>query len=195
MEAINYARKNYKRDGLSYEQGNALQWNSPEKFDAVVSFETVEHLSCPVDFLDRVADHLHPDGLLIISAPNTLQYIKGNPPVENEHHLSEPDHPTFRSWIERRFLIESEWEQSPVFYTSPSYSPDDQKASVQHRRSWVRFANVIEDRLRRLFGRSRIIVSPKLQKQMKSYTEIMPLLPERTTDCNIFLFVCRKNVF
>lgn len=193
LEAIAYARENYKRDGLTYEEGNALLWASSGKFDVVVSFETIEHLPCPEDFLDRVADHLHPDGLLIISAPNTLQYLQGTPPVENEYHLNEPDHSTFRSWLDRRFLIEGEWEQSPVLRGSPSHLFDDHELAVQLRKSWVRFANTLEDRLRRISGRSKPAASPHSVKHMKSYTEIIPLLPERTIDCNIFLFVCRKR--
>jgi 2-polyprenyl-3-methyl-5-hydroxy-6-metoxy-1,4-benzoquinol methylase len=39
-------------------------------FDAVVSFETVEHLPRPVDFLERCRELLAPGGLLIVSTPN-----------------------------------------------------------------------------------------------------------------------------
>lgn len=41
-------------------------------FDAVVSFETLEHLSQPLDFLKRCRELLNPQGVMIISTPNLL---------------------------------------------------------------------------------------------------------------------------
>lgn len=52
-------------------------------FDAVVSFETVEHLYRPLDFLVRSRELLAADGLLIVSTPN------GMFPSEWQYHQRE----------------------------------------------------------------------------------------------------------
>jgi ubiquinone/menaquinone biosynthesis C-methylase UbiE len=41
-------------------------------FDIVYSVEVIEHLRCPYDFLDECYRILKPNGMLIISTPNTL---------------------------------------------------------------------------------------------------------------------------
>jgi SAM-dependent methyltransferase len=43
-------------------------------FDAVVSFETIEHIRAQEDFLDEVRRVLRPGGLFVLSSPNKLEY-------------------------------------------------------------------------------------------------------------------------
>lgn len=53
-------------------------------FDAVVSFETIEHVARPDLFLGEVANVLKPQGTLLISTPNAATSGHGNP-----HHVHE----------------------------------------------------------------------------------------------------------
>lgn len=194
-EAIAYAGEKYKRSGLRYEQGDALRWQSKSRFDVVISFETIEHLPAPEQFLKRVAGHLQPDGTFIVSAPNTLQYLKANPPVKNEHHINEPDYAMLRKWLEAEFIIDAEWEQSPVAPQTSRLFLNDLAVTNLLRQGWVRISNRLEHCLRRIVGRPQ----PPIQgneldvKAMECFTEIMPLLPERTADCNVMIFVCRRR--
>ena len=193
--AIDYARENYKRGELHYEQGNALLWEGNSRFDVVVSFETIEHLADPKRFINRLASHLEPNGILIISAPNTLQYLKANPPIQNEHHLNEPDHAKFRSWLENEFIVDSEWEQSPVVAASYQHICNNISFSDLLRQGWVRTANKLERALRHIVGKTLLPIQrpePNINT-VESFTDIMPLLPERTAVCDVFVFVCRRR--
>jgi SAM-dependent methyltransferase len=48
-----------------------LPFSNPS-FDIVYSIEVIEHLRCPYDFIDECYRILKPNGILIISTPNTL---------------------------------------------------------------------------------------------------------------------------
>jgi SAM-dependent methyltransferase len=68
------------------------------KFDAIVAFEVLEHLSEPARMLAEMANRLNPQGLLIIAVPNPASYL-----AEADHTLLDmpPHHVT--SWSRRTF--------------------------------------------------------------------------------------------
>ena len=66
---IRYARQNYQMLGIDFVCANAEEFEWPEQFDTVVSFETLEHLPHPGKFLERVRSLLRPEGKLLLSVP------------------------------------------------------------------------------------------------------------------------------
>ena len=73
-DILTYARKEYPGRGIRYLRGDAEDsafLNSLGRFHAVVSLETLEHLSDPDPFLTWVRSALLPDGLFICSVPVT----------------------------------------------------------------------------------------------------------------------------
>jgi SAM-dependent methyltransferase len=193
-QAIAYGHAHYPRTGLRLLCGDALQWqNDGAPFDTIVSFETIEHLSEPAAFVARIAGFLKPGGLLVVSAPNTLQHQLAPEPIENEFHLSEPDYPTFCSWLQPHFTIEAEWEQSTV--THPGLDELDglsRESAVLRSRWWLRAANRLENGLRTPFGHRHPLRPPARRAPFVASTEIWPLLPERRAACEVFVFVCRR---
>lgn len=71
-ESISYARRRYAHPKINYVIQDALNYDDPDKFNTIVSLETIEHLSNPEKFINRLYDLLLPGGVLIISAPVTL---------------------------------------------------------------------------------------------------------------------------
>jgi len=73
-DIVTYARKEYRGRNVRYLRGDAEDsafLNSLGRFHAVVSLETLEHLSDPDPFLTWVRSALLPDGLFICSVPVT----------------------------------------------------------------------------------------------------------------------------
>ena len=70
FEAVNFAKQNFMRrtDGGVQADASSMPF-SDHSFDAVVSFETIEHLWKPIKFLKEVKRVLVPGGKLYISTP------------------------------------------------------------------------------------------------------------------------------
>jgi ubiquinone/menaquinone biosynthesis C-methylase UbiE len=108
-EACNHATRRY---GIRTLLGNAE--NIPlenASVDAIVSFETIEHVPHPEKFLDECVRVLQPNGQIIISTPNRNAYLKDMP--KNPHHLKELDENEFISLIVTRFACAKMYTQRP----------------------------------------------------------------------------------
>ena len=99
-EAIQYARERYAGDRVEFRVADAMSFDDPEGFTAVVSLETVEHVEDPEGLLVRLVRLLHPEGTLIASVPTT-------PSVDlNPHHLHDFTERSFRRSLEALGLEE-----------------------------------------------------------------------------------------
>lgn len=87
---------------LEIRQGDAAAIPVPTgAVDAVVSFETIEHLDSPAAFLHECTRVLAPGGFAIISSPNRDLYRAGAEP--NEFHRSEMSCQEFASLLRKYF--------------------------------------------------------------------------------------------
>jgi SAM-dependent methyltransferase len=72
-EAVAFAQKNYTRDNLTFRIADGVHFDYPAKyFDVIVSAMTIEQIAPErqIIFLQRLADSLRDDGLLILVTPN-----------------------------------------------------------------------------------------------------------------------------
>jgi len=74
-DAIAYAARAYGNKYCSFKTGDVLNETifESEAFDAIISFETIEHLSEPLVFLENASRWLKKNGTLIISTPNNWE--------------------------------------------------------------------------------------------------------------------------
>jgi O-antigen biosynthesis protein len=88
-ESVQYARDRYETDGLSFLEGDACDppdcLNS-HPFDLIVSFETIEHLDRPSQFLDVCGRLLAPSGMLLVSSPHRHRVTADGKPANPYHH-------------------------------------------------------------------------------------------------------------
>jgi SAM-dependent methyltransferase len=116
-EACAHARIKY---GVDVRQGTAEQIPFPDvTFDVVVSFETIEHCSDPLRFLDECLRVLVPGGMLVISTPNKGIYGWAGG-AQNPHHCSEMTEEEFAFALCSRFRNGQFYSQCPDF--SPWWS-------------------------------------------------------------------------
>ncbi len=116
--AIDYASKHYKCDNNNYSIGGASKINfDADSFEAVVSFETVEHLNQPKLFFENVQRVLKKNGLFIVSSPNqsTLPFDKKKFPFHQQH---------FTSNELSKLLIDSGFERVDV-YSQPGKESEE----------------------------------------------------------------------
>ena len=98
-EAADHARRKY---GVDARIGDAHAIPLPDRsVDLVVSFETIEHVERPADFVLDCARVLAPDGLLIVSTPNRLVYGEGD--EGNPFHRTEFDEAEFVGLLRPHF--------------------------------------------------------------------------------------------
>lgn len=85
--------------------------------DVVVSFETIEHLSCPSRFLDECSRVLVHNGIMIVSTPDRTGFndteVFGHDKSANRFHLREFSLDEFSYLIRRNFdILHSYWQWS-----------------------------------------------------------------------------------
>jgi cyclopropane fatty-acyl-phospholipid synthase-like methyltransferase len=112
-EAISFAKKQYQKNNLEFkilpcERIDELS----HQYDVVISFETIEHLSNPTSFLEKIHHILTPHGLLIISFPNKHRHSALEWGQKNPFHLSELYFEEYLQLIENWFTIEEKYHQS-----------------------------------------------------------------------------------
>jgi SAM-dependent methyltransferase len=102
-EVVAHARSKY---GIDARVGHAESIPLADaSADAVVTFETIEHISNPAIFLNEIFRILKPGGRLIISTPNKPLYNKAEP--KNLYHLSEMDRSEFTALLADKYAVDS----------------------------------------------------------------------------------------
>ena len=116
--AVEHAREQYAdRANLEFQQADCAALPFAEaSFDAVVSFETIEHIAAHEAFLDEIRRVLRPDGLLILSCPNKAEYTDRRG-VTNEFHVRELYRPELEHLVAARFPHALWYGQRPSFYS------------------------------------------------------------------------------
>ena len=90
ISALNIARNEFTHENIEFFEDDCHQLANvgSAPFDAIVSFETLEHLLEPSRFLSRCHAVLKPGGLLVISTPNG-NLRQGNAREQWEYHEKE----------------------------------------------------------------------------------------------------------
>ena len=113
-DAIAWARKYFGRDNVRFLKADgAEKWPVEDKYDVITSFETMEHIENPGDFLEIIHEHLMPGGVLVLSVPNGPRDKRK---TDNPHHLHHFRDSDLKGLIEKYF--------SNVKYFSQAYRKD-----------------------------------------------------------------------
>ncbi len=102
-ETIEHARAKYGRENVEFQVGSAEAIPLPDRsVDAVVTFETIEHLRAPGPFLAEIRRCLGPRGVLVISSPDREPYQEATP-EPNVFHEQELTHAQFAELLRGTF--------------------------------------------------------------------------------------------
>lgn len=102
QEAVEFAKKKYKKENLTFLHGSANQIPLPENsIDYIVSFETIEHHDKHEEMMAEFKRVLKPGGLVIISTP--AKEIYQHLHIDNPYHVKEITSEDFLALISRYF--------------------------------------------------------------------------------------------
>lgn len=100
-EAIEYARRRYVRPHLEFVVGDLLALEFDDaSFDAVCSFETIEHVAEVERYLGQIARVLRPDGIFVVSTPRVDRTTRS---PDNPFHRVELARADFEAALLSRF--------------------------------------------------------------------------------------------
>ncbi len=107
--AVNASQNNYSRENLKYFHGNIVTWTREEdgissdlgNYDAVVSFDTIEHLLHREIAFMRITENLSHNGVLLLSTPCGFENTRLNPAWE--HHKMEYCYKDLQNMLKRFF--------------------------------------------------------------------------------------------
>jgi ubiquinone/menaquinone biosynthesis C-methylase UbiE len=128
-EAVAYAEGNHSTVNSTFVVGSvtALPFSNGS-FDAVVSFETLEHLDedAQEQFIDEIRRVLSPNGVLYISTPDAK--VTEQRGVVNKFHIHERSRTSFEALLQSRYSNVSVYYQNLWVYSE--VAPVDRPAAV-----------------------------------------------------------------
>jgi SAM-dependent methyltransferase len=142
-DVVAHAAERYRdRPNLRFEVGSAAKLPLAEgSVEAVVSFETIEHLPREDQsrMLAEIARVLADDGVLVLSAPNPVEYSEKRS-YRNPFHLHEPSREELDAMLAQWFPARR-WYRQRRYYGSALWSED---ASGTHFEAWQASESGIE---------------------------------------------------
>jgi SAM-dependent methyltransferase len=100
-DAIAYCRAFSSSRNVEYRIGDAASLELAENFDMVISFQLIEHLADPLDFVRRLKRVTAPGGTILVTTPNSRVGLGGKP--DNPFHLSEMTLSEFSGLMDKCF--------------------------------------------------------------------------------------------
>lgn len=102
-DAVEHAKLNYRHPRIFFRVGSVTDIPVPDaSVDMIVSFETIEHLDDHDRMMQEFRRVLRPDGLVMISSPNKLEY-SDKPGYSNPFHVRELYTEEFIALVNRHF--------------------------------------------------------------------------------------------
>jgi ubiquinone/menaquinone biosynthesis C-methylase UbiE len=141
-DAIVHAREHFQLENIEFTRADlAAPLRLPDaSFDAVVSFETIEHVRDQRRMLSEFHRLLKPGGTLIVSSPDR-DIITGKAQEVNEFHVAELSKPEFVDLIGQYFRIDElygqmRYETSPWKRVAKELAKHDAFGMRKRVRSW-----------------------------------------------------------
>ncbi len=148
-DAIQYAKSKYSSDGLNFLCGDVKDVKNllkASRFDAVVSFETIEHIHHPEKFISEISELLAPEGIFISSVPDDI----GNG-IDNPYHVNKFTRRDYHEMLSEKFPYMESFTQYLSFGSQilpgAGFTPTNADAKLfgnQRNKWWHRlFSNVL----------------------------------------------------
>ena len=136
MPTVENARRKYTSPRLRFDVGSVSRIPLPDtSFDCVVSFETLEHLAEQEEMLSEFRRVLRPDGFIVISTPNKVEYSEKRN-FYNEFHVRELYESQFRDLIGRHFGAQR-WYGQRLLFNSAIWPLGNASGPEKVKAEWI----------------------------------------------------------
>jgi ubiquinone/menaquinone biosynthesis C-methylase UbiE len=108
-KTVKYASIRNRHPRINFEVGNAETISFQNEFDIITSFETIEHLSRPEDFLRNANKALKPEGTFFVSTPISDQVENRSP--DNTYHRVEWGFARFKDLVSEYLEVKERYVQ------------------------------------------------------------------------------------
>lgn len=116
QRALADCQSRFARENLSFQQLDVTALDLPDaSFEAVVSFETLEHVALDAHMLSELRRVLTPQGILYLSTPNRV--VNSPKGVRNPFHVREYTRPELQQLLSRFFRVEAFLGQQYIRYS------------------------------------------------------------------------------
>ena len=131
QQAVDHARRTYAHlANLEFVRASCARLPLADaSVDLAVSFETLEHIEAQREFLDELARVLRPDGLLVLSCPDKVEYTDKRT-YTNEFHVRELYRGELEALVAERFPHCRWYGQRATFYSV--IAPESTEAARGH---------------------------------------------------------------
>lgn len=175
-ESVVLAKGKYKNPNLEFSKTDCSDLRIlTEKFDTIVSFETLEHLSDPRLFIKSASEILNPGGYFICSTPNKMR-LSGAGHI-NQYHLNELNYDDFYKAMSDHFEITACYHQTETLQYLRYMELQYKLGTMESRLTWYFFQR-LENMVRKLIGRTfkkEPFMNPYLGYQYEGDMEIKQL--------------------
>ena len=102
-KTVKYASIRNRHPRISFNVADAETISFTNEFDIITSFETIEHLGRPEDFLRNVNKALKPDGIFFVSTP--ISAMEEDTAPLNKYHRTEWGFKRFRELVAKHLTV------------------------------------------------------------------------------------------
>lgn len=88
-DAISTANKYYSEKRVFYQCATPSQIDASDKFDVITTFETIEHVEDPLEFLISLKKLSHHETVCLLSTPNAYCFKREDDKPYNHYHFME----------------------------------------------------------------------------------------------------------
>ena len=116
IKAIQTAKERFNRQNLNFHSVDLMDYND-DKFDAIVSIHTLEHVEAEIEFISACRGLLCDGGQLLLEVPRKKAgpFNLSNIPL-TPNHVREYDNESLSALLRRHFSIQAKYGVSRGFY-------------------------------------------------------------------------------
>ncbi|MBL0049388.1 MAG: class I SAM-dependent methyltransferase [Bacteroidetes bacterium] len=108
-EAIRYATHRFPASNLNFNVGDATAFVKENKYEVIISFETIEHLPQIKTYLQNINRSLSQDGIFLVSTPISAVELDAAP--KNPYHVQEWGFERFQAEVAEYLTIKTIYVQ------------------------------------------------------------------------------------